>query len=190
MFIFNIKNHIKIGIFFSLFFINIGKEFDLLSAIIIVFGSGIGSVIPDLDHPKSKLNQLILEINQKYFKIIVFSAIGIVFYIYGGLSGFFIGGYFILAGFSGHRGFTHSLLGLLWFSLICKTLILNFHISEANLLKEALSIKELFSVSNEIGYNFAKGLMAGYISHIISDFLTPRGIKLLWPQSKNYKIKI
>lgn len=68
-----------------------------------------------------------------------------------------------------HRGFTHSLLCL---SLIVLTLYIVLNISNFNIILLIISI----------------GFIAGYISHLILDFLTSEGIELFYPWKTNFKI--
>ncbi len=68
--------------------------------------------------------------------------------------------------FFGRRSFTHSLL----FSFF----ILYFLYS-INLI--------YFNFSNDIIF----GMFLGYLSHIVSDMFTIKGVKLLWPLKKNFR---
>ena len=61
--------------------------------------------------------------------------------------------------FLGHRGLMHSI----WTAIILYLLIFMFNI------------------------NIAIAISFGYLSHLILDCLTPRGIKLLWPYKKRLK---
>ncbi len=64
----------------------------------------------------------------------------------------------ILSYFFTHRGFTHS--------IVCLFIISYF----------SCALDILFQMNG-----FSLGLFIGYISHLITDMFTPRGIQLLWP---------
>lgn len=66
----------------------------------------------------------------------------------------------------GHRGVTHSLLG-------CAV--------AAALLKAVLPAAI---------WHFKKFLLAGYISHILADMLTPAGVPVLWPVKKRFRVPL
>lgn len=62
----------------------------------------------------------------------------------------------------GHRGITHSLLAVSGLTFL---LFSGYHLPAVSL-----------------------GLIVGYLSHLLGDFITPHGIPLLWPYSKCYRI--
>ena len=62
----------------------------------------------------------------------------------------------------GHRGITHSLLAVAGLTI----LLLSGH---------RLSVVSL-------------GLIVGYLSHLLGDFITPHGIPLFWPLKRCYRI--
>lgn len=74
----------------------------------------------------------------------------------------------LLAKILGHRGITHSLIvvfGLLAF--------LRFAWDKVTPQEGAYLV----------------AFVLGYLSHLVGDFLTPRGIPLFWPYKKNYRVR-
>lgn len=155
-----------------------------------VMVAGLGAVIPDLDHPHGKINQLILGINKKYFLMLVYSSIGLVFIFYGGgFRGYMIGLFIILMGYTRHRGFTHSLIGFVWFYLLLRSSLVEA-VTLDNLFESIMSIFKVFGqVDNWQGY-VLKGLLIGYMSHLVSDYLTNHGNEALWPNQTNYRFEL
>lgn len=162
------KTHVAIGIAAAL---TITQNQPLKNQIIMVAATGLSSLFPDLDHPKSKLNQKILLFKNKFFKTLFYLALGGLF-VYAYLSTdiktlLFFGIASALIGISIHRGFTHSLLGLLSYSFLVK-----FIAREYNM---------------EFIYT---GFILGYFLHLIADFFTSQGIKLFYPIKKNISAPI
>lgn len=62
----------------------------------------------------------------------------------------------------GHRGITHSLIAV---AGLTSLLFSGHHLSAASL-----------------------GLIVGYLSHLLGDFITPHGIPLFWPIKRCYRI--
>lgn len=141
---------------------------------ILILAAVVGALIPDMDHPRSKINQRILLFKNKLFKMITYSLMG------GGLIYLdtilndpgsrilrMLGLALILVGLSRHRGFTHSLLGLVLFSVIVYIGTLNYNL-----------------------YVVFVGFVIGYVSHLVLDLVTVQGIELLYPYKKNIKIPL
>lgn len=63
--------------------------------------------------------------------------------------------------FCNHRGFTHSIA-----ALVMITFLASF-----------------------INVPCAIAVGTGYLSHILLDYLTPRGVKLAWPKKKHYSLR-
>mgnify|MGYP001093810091 CR=1 FL=1 len=131
--------------------------------------AAIGSLIPDLDHPSSVLNQKILPINNKKTKKLVYGLIGsfvvVLNYIHYQMVALYILGIIIfLIGRSKHRGFTHSALGLFLFMLTIKLL------------------------TNDYGFIYEGwSFITGYFSHLFIDFFTEAGIAIFYPiESDHY----
>ena len=157
------KTHVAIGIVAGL---TISAEQSLKNQLILVLASVLGSLVPDLDHPKAKLNQKLLFIKNKFYKTLFYLSLAagfIYFYfqaeniVFGllGLMTFFIG-------ISSHRSFTHSIVGLLVVS----------------------SIVKLFAVKYKLPSIYS-GFVIGYALHLIADLFTIKGIKLFYPLKTN-----
>lgn len=164
----NIKSHVTIGTA-TAFLVN--PVLGIPLTVTTVLSAAFGSMIPDLDHPKSKLNQKILPIKRnKATKMFIYCLFGSLL-LYSNYIRFnstllnFIGAILIMIGISHHRGFTHSLAGIFIF---CITV-------------------HLFT--QKYGYVAqGKSFMVGYVSHLIADFFTEHGIEALYPiDDKNYK---
>jgi len=69
----------------------------------------------------------------------------------------------------GHRGFGHSLLSLIIFALI------------------ALFISGYF-VDQGLAVLYAVALAAGYLSHLVLDFVTYEGVPWFWPLDEKYSL--
>ncbi|MGO1469788.1 MAG: metal-dependent hydrolase [Tissierella sp.] len=157
------KTHIAIGVAAGLT-IAYGKPIN--DQLIIITASTLGSLIPDLDHPKSKLNQKLLFLKNELYRIIFFIATAAGFlYLYlqsNNVIFALLSLIFLFISFSTHRGFTHSILGFLIFTYIIKNISSQYSIPY---LYESISL--------------------GYLLHLVADFLTPKGIKLFYPLNLN-----
>ena len=109
-------------------------DYPLLPTALTAAASALGGVLPDLDHPKSK-------ITQKF-----------------GVIGFFSSRLFR------HRGVLHTP---------------TFHIAVS------LALLLLVGQSSYIQY-IIYGLLVGELSHLLLDALTPKGIPLLWPLTRQH----
>ncbi|WDV47481.1 metal-dependent hydrolase [Clostridiaceae bacterium M8S5] len=135
------------------------------TALIFSAGAVLGALIPDIDHNKSKINNLLHIKNNTLKKLIyvLFGAILIsIAYSYDYKNLYFGAIYIGLLGFAHHRGFTHSLLSLTIFLLAIYP----------------------FRENNNIFYD---GIALGYATHIVSDMFTKHGVELLYPWSKNIR---
>ncbi|MDR7871152.1 MAG: metal-dependent hydrolase [Tissierellaceae bacterium] len=157
------KTHIAIGIVAGL---TISAELPLENQLILISASALGSLIPDLDHPKAKLNQKLLFIKNKLYRTLFYLSISAGFlqlyvntqnniFSLLGFTSFFIG-------ISSHRSFTHSIIGFL----------------------ASISIVKLFAVKFNLPYIY-NGFVIGYASHLVADFFTIKGIKLFYPSKTN-----
>lgn len=162
------KTHMAVGISTGLA-LSTGKP--LREQLILLTASAIGSLVPDLDHPKSKLNQKILVFKNRIFKVLSYIIIGVGFiYLGSALEDIvfkILGIALMLTGISSHRGFTHSLLGFFLFSSIVQIYSIRFDLNEIY-----------------IGFNI------GYILHLVMDFFTPQGIQLFFPLTENISFPI
>lgn len=140
------KTHVNFGILCSsLFIMYIYKErVDIFS---FIFISSIMALIPDWDHNQSY-------ITNKISPILCIMLIFIIIYEHKVYILFISLIWFIFAKFSKHRTFTHSILGMLIFSI-------PFYFT-----------------------NYFIAVLIGYSSHIIADIVTKRGVLLLYPFNK------
>ncbi|MGO1367757.1 metal-dependent hydrolase [Senegalia sp. (in: firmicutes)] len=162
------KSHLVVGLAAG---VTIALNRDIESISLVIFGTSIGALMPDIDHPKSKINQKLLQHKNNSYKILFYTLIGLILlYIYSLNNNFtfLIGGVItILIGVSKHRGFTHSLLGIFLFIKLGRSLV------------------------HEFGYNdIYLGFYIGYISHLAADFFTKGGIEILYPFSENFSFPL
>lgn len=141
----NIKGHLAIAAAATtaVFYLNAVPTSYLTPALI--SGIGIGTILPDLDHQSSTVNQKLLLINKKWFQILVYAGFSAAIIYYLGYQAKAILGAVVvfLTGFLPHRAFTHKLGGLL---LICTTIVLFLGIKPISL-----------------------GIAAGMMMHVLSD---------------------
>ncbi len=161
------KTHMMIGTAAGIIaFLNYPTQ----NGLVIIGASIFGSLVPDIDHPKSKFNQKILPIKNKFFRVIVYLLLGLgLCYISKEKNNqvfILLGITLVITSLSHHRGFTHSLLGLICFSSIVYMAVIEY-------------VPELY-----IGFVF------GYISHLIADFTTKNGIEIFYPWGKNLSFLI
>jgi membrane-bound metal-dependent hydrolase YbcI (DUF457 family) len=71
----------------------------------------------------------------------------------------------------GHRGFGHSLLSLILFTII------------------ALLISSQF-VDQDLAVLYVVALAAGYLSHLVLDFVTYEGVPWFWPLDEKYSLDL
>lgn len=162
------KTHIVIGAAAG---VTIALNTEIDNGLLVLLGSTVGSLVPDIDHPKSKINQKLLRIKNKSFKIMFYCFLGIILlFLYTEYNEkvFLLSGItLILTGVSRHRGFTHSILGALLYINIVK------------------------SIGDSYGYeDIYIGFVGGYLSHLISDFFTKGGIEIFYPFSENFSFPI
>ena len=162
------KTHVAIGIAAGLT-ISFGQRVE--NQLILVLASALGSLIPDLDHPKAKLNQKLLLINNNFYRALFYLSLGSIFvYLYfaKGIEPFLLLGIVsFLIGISSHRSFTHSIIGFLASASIVGMGTLKYGLSSAY-----------------------SGFVIGYILHLVADFFTPKGIKLFYPLKTNIAFPI
>ncbi|QXM06302.1 metal-dependent hydrolase [Crassaminicella indica] len=128
----------------------------------------IGSLIPDMDHPKAKINQKILPMKNRAGKVLFYCGIGgFLLYQYGldNRLTFALAILLIMIGLSQHRSFTHSILGI-----------------------GAISSIAFFVLKNTLPLSMILSFTIGLISHLVGDFMTIAGIELFYPFSnKKYR---
>lgn len=139
--------------------------------LLLVGAAVFGSIIPDLDHPRSTINQTLLPVKNKMVKIMIYMLIGCIFLslssAYNNHAYLVFGVAFILTGFSHHRGFTHSILGLTMFTWAVHLFMTRYNLVEVT-----------------------EGFFIGYLSHLIGDFITKEGIKIFYPIKSNFRSPI
>lgn len=157
------KTHMAIGIVAGL---TVSAEQPLENQIIIVLASVLGSLIPDLDHPKSKLNQKLLFFKNKFYRVLFYLALAAGFIYLFFLTKYRVFGLLaitsFLIGVSSHRSFTHSILGFLVISYTVK----------------------LITIKYKLPYIYF-GFIIGYLLHLLADFFTIKGIQLFYPLKFN-----
>ncbi len=157
------KTHVAIGIATAL---TISLKQPVESQLVLVISSAIGSLVPDLDHPKGKLNQKLLLIKNNLYRALFYLSLGGIFmYLYFSkeMKPFLLLGIVSLfIGISNHRGFTHSIIGFLAFASIARICTLDYGLSSVYF-----------------------GFTIGYLSHLIADFFNPKGIRLFYPLNVN-----
>lgn len=109
-----------------------------LGAVLLLMGSTVGALLPDVDHPKSWLGRRIPFVSRP------------------------------IAAVFGHRGITHSLLAVMGLALSLRQGLAQWHL-----------------VDTRWGL-VAVGVAAGYLSHILGDFVTHGGVPLLWPIKRRF----
>lgn len=148
-------SHAIIGVSLSAVILNeLGQPYGLTSAVV----AGLGSLFPDIDEETSLINKyipfkfkkLIYAILGGYFIYQLFTEKDIAFLIPAILSLFIF--------ISGHRGFTHSIMAAVIFSIS-------------------------FVATPSLFYSF----IIGYGLHLICDMLNEKGIALLYPMKKMIK---
>lgn len=128
----------------------------------------VGSLIPDMDHPKSKINNKILPFQNKVVMMIVYVALGCYFIFYSDGNRYLLvllGIILLFTGLSKHRTFTHSLFGMGLYYMLLRA------------IGDEYSVNHL---TNSIAF--------GILTHVLADFLTSKGVQLFYPVSKkNFK---
>ena len=146
-------------------------RYSVENGLLLVGAAVFGALIPDLDHPRSTINQTLLPIKNKMVKIMVYLLIGCIFLslnsAYNKSAYMVLGLAFILTGLSHHRGFTHSIFGLTMF-----TWAVHLFMSNHNLIP------------------VTEGFFIGHLSHLIGDFITKEGIKIFYPLKVNFRSPI
>ncbi len=161
------KNHMLFGAALSFYVL---PKLGISTNIITTAAASVGALVPDIDHPGSKINKIMLPIKNRLGKMMIYSGIGsFLIYKYKGVNSLvFLGIIMIIIGLSHHRSFTHSILGTI-----------------------LLSVVSFMVLQNYLSYNLIIAFITGIISHLMADYLTKQGIELFYPVSnKNYKFFI
>ncbi|KEH98908.1 metal-dependent hydrolase [Clostridium botulinum] len=163
------KTHAAIGMAtFMSVYDKVPGGFNYLGIIIV----GIASLLPDIDHPKSMINKYILPFKNKKTKMVIYIALSIIvlyfdyMYIKSPVLKA-IGIALIFVAVSSHRnGLTHSLIGLVIFTII------------------ASYIGKCYAIPASAYY-----FVIGYGMHLFCDMMTKMGIPLFYPFiNKKYKM--
>lgn len=127
----------------------------MFSPILIVLGT-FGGLLPDIDASESKIKHFEIGYGRGKRRIAIQP-----FYLPA----------VIIAFFSRHRGFWHSILGTVVIT------VLSFVVVK-------------YIDANYVDLTYAHWLATplGYISHIISDSVTPQGTEWFWPYKKNFHL--
>lgn len=162
------KTHVAIGVSAVL---TLSYNQPMENQLVLVLAAIFGSLAPDLDHPKSKLNQKLLFFQNNFYRALFYLSIGGIFiygYILKGKELFLlVGVVFFFIGLSSHRSFTHSIVGVLASASIVKWITLDY------------GLASIYS-----------GFIIGYILHLVGDFFTPQGIKLFYPLNTSISFPI
>jgi inner membrane protein len=108
--------------------------------------------LPDIDNPRSTLGNGLNRLNNPTLNLLSRP-----------LSWALRTASFVLIRTVGHRTMTHSVLGVLLFSLLVLLFLGRFP-------------------------NLYLALVAGYASHVVADALNTRGVPLLWPMGKPFRL--
>lgn len=121
--------------------------------------AGVGGLVPDLDHPGSFLYQRVAPL------FITATALGLLGWRGLATKDLWVllpGAVLLILPLLGHRGITHSLLGL------------------------ALSSAGVFLVFRP----YALGFSLGYFLHLVADAFTPSGVPFFWPYPQRYGVPL
>lgn len=165
------KTHAGIGAFtFITIYDKIPGGFSYLGLFTVI----LASLIPDIDHPKSIINKYILPFKNGKTKMVVYLSLSLVIlyfdYLYVKTPALkALGISLIFIAFSSHRnGLTHSIVGLIVFTMITGYL------------------GKTYNLPNLIYY-----FMTGYGMHLVCDMLTKMGIPLFYPFiNKKYSLPL
>ena len=80
----------------------------------------------------------------------------------------------------GHRGFTHSLLGVLLISLFFATIVVSLPIM---FTMNGITLQPELLTEVKIAF---EAFVIGWILHIVADSITRGGVPLFWPSSTRY----
>lgn len=119
----NLKGHLGIAAAAS----GAAYYFNVIPAVLVTPALGVGVVIgtllPDLDHQSSTVNQKLLLVNKKWFQILVYGlfSAALIYYLGTEFKVLLAAGIIFITGFLPHRAFTHKPIGV---ALICTAVYL------------------------------------------------------------------
>jgi len=159
----------------------------IIKPVVIMFAAAIGSLLPDIDHPNSTITHEVMpEIPGLSGWRLGYLVTGAGFLVaawgidkYSLLPGFqgVVNFILISAGLTmliftlnGHRGITHSLLGL------------------AITTTAAWYIQDAVGIWQHWGINILPAFILGYVLHLLADALTNSGVPLLYPHRKRFAL--
>lgn len=149
---------------------NLPCKFNYGTAAVFIFAS----LLPDIDHPNSFINKKILRIKNKKTKTFLYVCLGISVLYYNFIYKqsavlLSLGISLLIVAFSSHRnGFTHSLTGLITFSIVSGYIGSAYH-----------------------DYSIIYWFMLGYGMHLLCDMMTTKGVPLFYPfMKKNIKFPL
>ena len=128
---------------------------------VVIGVAAIAATFPDLDTERSFIQGLLMRKVAPQMRRVILGGAGLSMMLLAHYSyGFLLAGLFLLlAAVLPHRTFTHSLLGL---GLITWTIYL-------------------------FDPELASAVFAGYVSHLITDSMTPHGVPWLWPNQRCFR---
>lgn len=165
------KTHAGIGaVTFISIYDKLPGGFNYLGLAIVI----LASLMPDIDHPKSIINKYILPFKNKKTKTVVYLCLALIVlyfdYLYVRIPALkALGISLVFIAISSHRnGLTHSLIGLMIFTIISDYL------------------GKTYAMPNAAYY-----FMIGYGMHLICDMATKMGVPLFYPfLKKKYKLPL
>jgi len=147
------KTHVLVGVSYgvSLLPLAVSGQYSSVEYGVLVCGLVIGSLLPDIDHPHSLISQQIPLIGR------------------------------FISSITRHRGFFHSILGVLtWFALM----------TTARSFIAGRPQYQVLDNTDMLISCFSNGLLVGYVLHIVADMMTVSGVKLFYPMNNNIRFGI
>lgn len=144
-----------------------GVQEDLVRTSLTIGAATVAALLPDIDSKSSMLNRMLFQMIEAKWRSLSLGVINVILALYyfifdAPLWVLLLGIYVLAVNVAPHRGFTHSLL-----SMAAITWITQMASSKAY---------------PELGVAVA----VGYMTHLLADAVTVRGIPFLWPMKKNF----
>ncbi|SMO34438.1 metal-dependent hydrolase [Melghirimyces algeriensis] len=159
------NTHLSLGVAAGAVAVGVtGSGDDVTASAAMVLIASLGSMLPDIDEQGSTLNNLLFRsIPYRSVALALFGVIFVLLALFRNLDLWILlsGIYAVSVAFVPHRSFTHSFL--------------------------SMTITTWITYLASPDYAWAMG--AGYLSHLLADACTPRGIPLLWPWKKRFGLK-
>lgn len=171
------RTHIMIGLAGGMLIAGMQESIPFLESLpksyepLYLMGLAIGSLGPDIDHPKGLINAKLSLVKNGTSKAMFYGflvVLCIVTFLYT-MNTFFLTliPFLLMVSISKHRGITHSLLSLLILSI-------TYYILAPHIRSDVMLI----------------GIIIGWALHIVADFFNPQGVELLYPCKKNMRFPI